>query len=705
MKKIISLVLSALMIVSSFSVMSLVSAKETNVVSSGDAYSGTTGDCTWNFDEDTGTLTISGEGDMEGDMDDSVPWNEYSNEIKKIVIEDGVTSIGDYAFVWCSGLTSITIPDSVTSIGEAAFLDCSNLISITIPDGVTSIGDRAFEACSSLTSIDVGVENKYFSSVDGNLYNKAKTEFIQYAIGKNQNDFVIPNSVTNIIGYAFYGCSSLTSITIPDGVTYIGYKAFYDCSSLTSITIPDGVTYIGDYAFEWCSGLTSITIPDSVTSINNSAFGDCSNLTSITIPDSVTSIGYEAFRGCSSLTSVTIPDSVTSIDYEAFRGCSSLTSITIPDSVTYIREGVFLDCSNLISITIPDSVTSINNSAFEDCLRLTSITIPDSVTYIGDRAFYDCSSLTSITIPNSVTSIGIDAFYSTAYYNDKNNWDNGLLYINNYLIKAKYDIENCSIKDGTKLIANSTFEGCSSLTSVTIPDSVTYIGYKAFYDCSSLKNVYYSGTEEQWKSIEIGDNNELLNANITYNYVPTEPTTSTTKPTVKKVAKVTVNKKSVVLVKGRSTTVKATVTPANATNKKLKWTTSNSKVATVSQSGKITAKGRGIATIKAMSTDGSNKYATLKVTVKQPVTSVKLNKKSVALRVKGNAKHKTVTLKAKVYPNNANNKTVKWSTSKSKIATVNSKGKVIAKKKGTCYIIATAKDGSKKSAKCKITVK
>ena len=191
----------------------------------------------------------------------------------------------------------------------------------------------------------------------------------------------------------------------------------------------------------------------------------------------------------------------------------------------------------------------------------------------------------------------------------------------------------------------------------------------------------------------------------------TEPSTtintipSTTKPTVNKITKVALNKKSVTLNKGKSTTVKATVTPANATNKKLKWTTSNSRVATVSQSGKITAKGRGIATIKTMSTDGSNKYATLKVTVKQPVTSVKLNRNSVNLKVKGNAKQKTVTLKAKVYPNNANNKTVKWSTSKSKIAIVNSKGKVTAKKKGTCYIIATAKDGSKKSAKCKITVK
>ena len=181
--------------------------------------------------------------------------------------------------------------------------------------------------------------------------------------------------------------------------------------------------------------------------------------------------------------------------------------------------------------------------------------------------------------------------------------------------------------------------------------------------------------------------------------------TDTTKPTVKKVVKVSLSKKSVVLVKGRSTTVKATVTPTNATNKKLKWTTSNAKVATVNQSGKITANGRGNATIKVMALDGSNKYATVKVTVKQPVTSVKLNRNSAILKVKGKAKQKTVTLKATAYPKNANNKAVSWKSSNTKIATVNSKGKVTAKKKGTCYITATAKDGSKKYAKCKIVVK
>ena len=183
----------------------------------------------------------------------------------------------------------------------------------------------------------------------------------------------------------------------------------------------------------------------------------------------------------------------------------------------------------------------------------------------------------------------------------------------------------------------------------------------------------------------------------------TEPTT--TKPTVKKITKVEVSKKSVTLLNGRNTTVKVKVSPSNATNKKLKWTTSNAKVATVNQSGKITAKGKGTATIKVMATDGSNKYATIKVTVKQPVTTVKINKKSANLKVKGKAKQKTVTLKATVNPKNANVKSVKWTTSKSKIATVAQNGKVTAKEKGTCFITATAKDGSKKSAKCKIVVK
>ena len=299
--------------------------------------------------------------------------------------------------------------------------------------------------------------------------------------------------VTSIRERAFSDCSSLTSITIPESVTSIGNYAFNSCSNLTSITVPDSVTSIGDFAFSYCSSLTSITIPDSVTSIGNYAFNSCSGLTSVTIGDGVTSIGRVTFSDCSSLTSITLPDSVTSIGDWAFSGCSSLTSITIGDSVTSIGNEAFFYCSSLTSVTIPESVTSIGDEAFYSCSSLTSITIGDSVTSIGSDAFSYCSSLTSITIPESVTSIGYDAFYNCS------------------------SLTSITIPESVTSRGDSAFSYCSSLTSVTIPDSVTSIGYYAFYDCSNLKDVYYTGTQEQWTQIEILDGNEaLFNANIKF---------------------------------------------------------------------------------------------------------------------------------------------------------------------------------------------
>ena len=242
-------------------------------------------------------------------------------EISNLVIPDGVTSIGDYAFYDCSGLTSIEIPDSVTSVGTAAFAWCSGLASITIPAGVTSIENLTFWHCSGLTSITV------------------------------------PETVTSIGSQAFDGCSGLTSITIPTGVTSIGSSAFVDCSGLTTITIPNGVTSIESSSFKGCSGLESISIPSSVTSIGNSAFSGCSSLTSISIPIRVTSIGNFAFEGCFGLTSISFSSlslsRLTSIGSSAFQRCSSLTRIQIPDGVTSIGSYAFRFCSSLSTLSLP----------------------------------------------------------------------------------------------------------------------------------------------------------------------------------------------------------------------------------------------------------------------------------------------------------------------------------------------------------------
>ena len=269
-----------------------------------------------------------------------------------------------------------------------------------------------------------------------------------------------------------------------------------DGSNLTWTLDSEGVLTIsgsGDmhgydrFGAPWCGRrVKSAVIADGVTSIGKFAFAGCEYLTSVTIPDSVTSIGGDAFWGCTSLTSVTIPDSVTSIGEGAFEDCTSLTGIWVAEGNSHYSSdasGVLFnkDKTTLVQCpgafreyTIPDSVTSIGGDAFWGCTSLTSVTIPGSVTSIGFSAFAYCESLTSVTIPDSVTSIGACAF-----------------------------------------------EGCRSLTSVTIPDSVTSIGHVAFFDCTSLTDVYYAGSKAQWKAISISSNgnDDLLTANIHYNYV------------------------------------------------------------------------------------------------------------------------------------------------------------------------------------------
>ena len=256
----------------------------------------TTSHCTWSLD---GTvLTFSGNGEMDS-ID--VRYNEepkWGKDITKVVIQNGVTSIGSYAFSGCSRLTSITLPNSVTSIGSNAFSGCSSLTDIPIPDSVTSIGEQAFTECSSLTSIE------------------------------------IPANAKNVFGFLFSGCSNLASIKVDERNSF--YDSRDNCNAIIhternaliagckNTEIPDNVSTIDGYAFSECNGLTNITIPGSVTSIGVSAFDNCNDLTSVTISEGVTCISMSAFADCNNLTSVTIPDSVTSIEPNAF-GKSSKT--------------------------------------------------------------------------------------------------------------------------------------------------------------------------------------------------------------------------------------------------------------------------------------------------------------------------------------------------------------------------------------------
>ena len=444
-----------------------------------------------------------------------------------ILEDDGTYSITGYL----GNSRNITVPSAfhgvpVTSISDEAFSNCDSLENVKIPDSVTSIGYAAFAGCPNLENITVDKGNAKYKSINGDIYTKDEKTLVQYAIGKTDKNFTIPDNVTSIDVCALAGSSNLVNVTIPDSVTSIGYDAFNNCNSLkdvyyngsveswcnisfssadsnpmcyganlyfcsefvTELVIPDSVTEIKDYAFNGCTSLTSIVIPDSVTSIGDFAFDGCSSLTSIDIPDSVTSIGDGAFYNCYSLTSIDIPDSVTGIGDSAFSGCSSLASIEIPDSVTSIGKHVFHDCTSLTSIVIPDSVTGIGDSAFSGCSSLASVVIPDGVTGIGKFAFSGCSSLTSVIIPDGVTVIRDYAFYNCENLKSIVMADN-VTSIGDSAFSSCTSLASIVIPDGVTSIGSGAFHRCSSLTSIVIPEGVTSIGHDAFHGCSSLTSI------------------------------------------------------------------------------------------------------------------------------------------------------------------------------------------------------------------------
>ncbi len=396
---------------------------------------------TWSLEN--GVLTISGTGAMTHySTSANAPWHSYRREITSVIIGEGVTSIGDYAFFECSALTGVSIPGSVTGIGISAFAGCASLKQISLPDSVTYIGGYAFYGCTSLTGI------------------------------------AIPANLRSVSTYAFFNCSQLSSLILPQGSSEICEYAFGNCTSLTAVTLPENLQFLRSNAFQGCTGLRSIDIPAGVGSLGGYAFDQCTSLEQVTLHDGLKYIGSYAFQGCTALTEILLPNTLRTIAQGAFMGCTGLTGISIPASVTTLELFPFQNCTGLTRVTFEQtdpagSSISMGTDAFKGCTALTDVTLPAVVGGYGINCFNDCTSLTTIVIPASARTIG--GFQNCTA------------------------LRNVILQEGLTTIYDNAFAGCTSLTSLVIPASVTQMGSDLFTD--ALDTITFKGDAPLFSNI------------------------------------------------------------------------------------------------------------------------------------------------------------------------------------------------------------
>ena len=646
--------------------------------------------------------------------------------IEKIDIPDTVTVIQDYAFKECKKLSTVNIPENVTEIGSKAFNECISLSNVNIPDSVTKIGGYAFYQCKNLVNVTLSknlekmdcnafgncdgltqIEIPKSLDVGGDYYSGA------FADCANLKKVTFERGTTKIASNLLCGCTGIEKIDIPDTVKVIQVCAFKECKNLSTVNIPDSVIEIEGWAFESCSVLTKIDIPNQTLSIAGAAFRNCTSLTDIHLPSMLKAISSSTFEGCKKLTTINFPSALTMIGNSAFSGCESLPEAILPSGVEKIESNAFKNCKAMKKAAVPDTVSSIGSSAFYGCEALADITlgsklkkiesqtfygctalpsimIPYNVTTIGDSAFVNCTKLTQITVPRNTTSIASNAFsypkkmtmygpsscYAQTYANGK-----GIKYV-------AQDIHATSISlDVTNKTAEryDRFQLTATIAPLNFTDAVVWT--------SSNEEV---ATVSDTGYVEIcGVGTAVI---------------TVTAGNVKAACKITVpqlidwiefDEDEIELKAGETYQLKPYISPSDATNKKLKYTSSDTKVAEVSASGLVTAKSEGEAKIRAAATDGSDEYAVCYVTVtgKAKVTGITLDRTSAEVK-----RGEKLTLNATVSPSYASNKKVVWKSANTKIATVDANGSVTAKAPGRTKITVTSAENSSYQASCPVTV-
>ena len=676
--------------------------------------------------------------------------------IEEIELPDTITEIGDSAFKSCKNLNKVIIPESVTKIDGDAFAECSGLVDIKMHEGINTIGSRAFYKCDRLLDIVIpdSVEKIEFEAFRGcdkleNIKLSENLTIVGYGVFgdcKSISKIEIPKSLkkfdgtwgsgTNLSYGAFGGCSNLKTVNFEAGSTIVCAALFMGCDGIEEIELSDTITEIGDSAFKNCKNLDRITMNNGIEILESSAFEDCFSLTTINIPNTVKAISNSTFQDCTSLTEVHLSNILKEIPASTFSGCKKLTTINFPSTLTTIGNSAFSGCESLPEAILPSGVEKIESNAFKNCKAMKKAVVPDTVSSVGSSAFYGCEALADITLGSKLKKIESQTFYGCTVLPS---------------IVLPYNVTT---------IGDSAFVNCTKLTQITVPRNTTSIASNAFSypkkmtmygpsDCyaqtyANGKGIKYvtqdihatsvslditEKTAERYDDFQLTATIAPLNFTDAVVWTSSNEEVATVSDTgyveicgvgtavitvtagnVKAACKITVpqlidwiefDEDEIELKAGETYQLKPYISPSDATNKKLKYTSSDTKVAEVSASGRVTAKSEGEAKIRAAATDGSDEYAVCYVTVtgKAKVTGITLDRTSAEVK-----RGEKLTLNVTVSPSYASNKKVVWKSANTKIATVDTNGSVTAKAPGRTKITVTSAENSSYQASCTVTV-
>ena len=646
--------------------------------------------------------------------------------IEKIDIPDTVTIIQDYAFKECKNLSTVNIPESVTEIGSKAFYECISLSNVNIPDSVTKIGGYAFYQCKNLVNVTLSknlekmdcnafgncdgltqIEIPKSLDVGGDYYSGA------FADCANLKKVTFERGTTKIASNLLCGCTGIEKIDIPDTVKVIQVCAFKECKNLSTVNIPDSVIEIEGWAFESCSVLTKIGIPNQTLSIAGAAFRNCTSLTDIHLPSMLKAISSSTFEGCKKLTTINFPSTLTMIGNSAFSGCESLPEAILPSGVEKIESNAFKNCKAMKKAVVPDTVSSIGSSAFYGCEALADITLGSKLKKIESQTFYGCTALPSIMIPYNVTTIGDSAFVNctkltqiTVPRNTTSIASNAFSYPKKMTM---YGPSDCYAKTyasgkGIKYVTQDIHATSVSLD-ITEKTAERYDDFQLTATIAPLNftdAVVWTSSNEEVATVSDTGYVEICGVGTAVITVTAGNVKAACKITVPQLIDwIEFDEDEIELKAGQTYQLKPYISPSDATNKKLKYTSSDTKVAEVSASGLVTAKSEGEAKIRAAATDGSDEYAVCYVTVtgKAKVTGITLDRTSAEVK-----RGEKLTLNVTVSPSYASNKKVVWKSANTKIATVDANGSVTAKAPGRTKITVTSAENSSYQASCTVTV-